>query len=193
MIEKTGSKPQKGPMMLYASDRMNKLSTDPALAIGLAPDEEERVPHTGGMAAGELAARLKTQCRRGVRVFAYQPKRLTTGVTIDLCVDGPDGSFGILCDAMDMAKVLSRPDCLADSSLDRVYCVSALDSLVDPAEVAESLARSEPGFFRRLNLRSRRRSSPVETVRIEIAGSFQQRTPATHTRSTQAAPAFRAA
>ena len=116
----------------------------------------------------ELARTLRGLCRRGTSISSRTPQRSSAGVTIDLAVAGPHGTFGIVCDAMDAARLRSRPGCLGELGLDRVYCVSALDSLLDPAGVARAITKSEPGYFRRTRSGSAAGSLSVEAWRVDF-------------------------
>ncbi len=51
--------------------------------------------------------------------------------------------------------------------MDRVYCVSAVDSAVNPLGVAQGLAIAEPGYFRRRASHVAGRTAGVEAVRYD--------------------------
>ena len=156
--------------MLYASEGMNKLTAVSASDIGQTGAGPNPDPAVHALPGSELATTLRSVCCHGVVIAAGTPQRLPGGATIDLEVVGPRGTIGIVCDALDASKLRSRPEMLSDASVDRVYCVSALDSMDDPRGVAEALATAEPGYFRR----SRRsvRTVDVEKVLPDVPGEM---------------------
>ncbi len=161
--------------MLSVTGEMNRIDSARSMDIGGISDTENGGAEQGLRPVAELAEILRRLCRRGTRLLVEAPQRLARRVTIDLLVTGPRGTLGIVCDAMDAATIRSCPDSLLDSNLDRVYCVSALDSLVNPEGVARLLASIEPEYFRRSDARAAGRFTPVEMIRVDTpaaAGSY---------------------
>ncbi len=113
---------------------------------GSGPAETELVPAV--RPADELAEILRALALRGTTV--HEGTTCPDGnVRVDLVVSGRRGRFGIVCDALDSEAVRRRPSLLGAAGLDNVYCVSALDCVLDPEGIARALRRHEAGFFRR--------------------------------------------
>jgi hypothetical protein len=153
--------------MLSASGEMNKIELTQSMDIGGISGTENDTAREGLQHGAELAETLRLLCCRGAWLTVQGPQRLSWGVTIDLSVTGPTGTFGIVCDTMDAARIRSRPEALLEANLDRVYCVSGLDSLLNPEGVARSLSTFEPGYFQRSRVRAAGPFTPIEMIRAD--------------------------
>lgn len=161
--------------MLYVNEGMNKLPVHVDADIGRGDAGHNALPAADLLPADELAMVLRSICFHGVAVSVESSRRLPSGVTIDLQVVGPRGAFGIICDALDARKIRQRPEILAQTSMDRIYCVSALDSMVNPWGIARSLARTEPGYFRRSSTGPTCRIASIDVVRAVTGGATSLR------------------
>ena len=112
----------------------------------------------------ELATVLRSLRKPGVRITAGSGPGRRSGITIDLSVTSSRGTIGIVCDALDSARIRQHPALLRATAVDRVYCVSALTAMLDPHGVASALSVREPAFFRRSAGLSGRRTLALDCV-----------------------------
>lgn len=154
----------------------NKFALMPGTAgIDRTSSGESGADRTPASPAGELASVLRSLSLKGVDVSRQSPLRLAGGITVDVVVSGPRGMFGVICDAIDSTRIRRRPGDLAGTGLTRVYCVSALESLMNPVGIAQQITGHEPGSFRCSFSSASRRRTRVERIGCDDQASDHPR------------------
>ena len=164
--------------MYTYTERQRETEISRTASIG--QDVESQTSSPEVCPSDELACALKSVACRGVAIAQGPIAELVGGITVDLAIAGSRGTFGVICDALDSGRLQRQPWLLAGLEMNRVYCLSAFDVLMDPDGVASALSRMEPGYLRIPKLSGSRNRVHVTRVEAQDPMAFPWDGEATH-------------